>query len=238
MFDNFSVVLASPKYDGNIGAVARIMKNFGFRNLVLINPPTMGKEARAMAVHAYDIIENAVILEKFENLKDRFDFLVGTTAVIAGDGNTLRTPVKPDTLKNSLDLDAKIALVFGREDDGLLNDEIEMCDLLITIPTSIEYPTLNLAQSVCIILYEISKQEMLNKFSKRKKKLKEFDKIEKKVLLEKYDALVDSIYDHDFENNLSKKTFRQLIGRAFISGREAFTLIGLFRRAGEKKFKK
>jgi len=227
----FFVVLVKPKYQGNIGSVARLMKNFGFTNLVLVNPPKLEGEARAMAMHGRDILKGAEVLKGFKDVKGRFDFLVATSAVIAGDSNAMRSPVTPDELGNSLDLDGKVGILFGREDTGLSNDEIAACDMLVTIPASDDYPTLNLSQSVAIILYELSRasnRKGLRKFRKAKK-------IEKDILLEKFNALVDSVYREDFRRRVAKKTFKQLIGRAFISGLEATTLIGVFRRASERK---
>lgn len=234
MFGNFSVVLVEPRYEGNVGSVARVMKNFGFDNLVLVNPPVLDKEARAMSMHGRDILEKAVVLEDFSEVVDRFSFLVGSSAQVASDGNTLRTPVTPDGLGNALDSESDIALVFGREDYGLLNEELQQCDSIVYIPANTEYPTLNLAQSVGIILYELSRQPHEKDLRRSRKKFNKLNVDEKRVLLEKYDKLVDLIYDRDFENRLTKKTFRQLLGRSFLSGREASTLIGLFRRAGEQ----
>lgn len=229
----FAVVLIEPKYQGNIGSVARVMKNFGFTELVLVNPPEIGKEARAMAMHGRDILENAKILKDFDELKGEFDFLIATSAIIASDRNAMRTPVFPEELKNAAGREGRIGIVFGREDYGLLNDEISMCDMLVSIPANPEYPTLNISHSVAIILYEISGFET-NKKIAGLKKIKRADKIEKEILLKKFDELTDLAYGEGFHNRISKKTFRQIIGRAFISGREAFTLTGVFRRAGEK----
>ncbi len=230
---DFSVILLEPKYQGNIGAVARAMKNFGFKNLILINPPEIGGEARAMSMHGRDVLENATCLNSFNELKERFDFLVATTAITAGDRNALRSPILPGQLETALDLDGNIGLVFGREDYGLFNKEILMCDLLVSIPTSAEYPTLSLSHSVAIILYEISKLDKI-KIKKKERKFREANRKEKEILLEKFDDLVDTLYENDFKCRLAKKTFRTLMGRAFISGRESFTLIGVFRRANDR----
>lgn len=229
----FAVILVEPRYQGNIGSVARVMKNFGFSELVLVNPPDIGKDARAMAMHGRDILENAEILKGFDELKDKFNFLTATSAIIAGDGNAMRTPVTPEELKNALGCGGKIGIVFGREDYGLSNDEISMCDLLVSIPANPEYPTLNLSQSVAIILYEISRLEINQKITKLRK-CKRANKIEKEILLKKFDELADLVYENEFQNKISKKTFRQIVGRAFISGREAFTLAGILRRSADK----
>jgi len=230
--DNFYIVLIEPRYEGNVGGVARVMKNFGFRNLVLVNPCKLDKEARQKAMHGLDILKSAKHYKDFAELASEFDFLVGTTAKTAGDGNVLRTPVYPEELRNALDKKGKIALLFGREDYGLVNEEIDVCDMLVTIPADPDYTTLNLTQSVGIILYEMKKEQM--KLKNSRKKLTQLDADRKRVLLSYYDQVVDGILDQKFNSDLSKKTFRQLIGRAFISGREASTLIGLFRRTSER----
>ncbi len=230
---SFSVVLVEPKYEGNVGSVARVMKNFGFSELVLVNPCELGLEAKKMSSHAQDILKNAKVLEKFDDLLDEYDFLVATSAIIATDKNSLRTPIMPEKLKNSLKIKGKVALLFGREDYGLFNEEIKECDLLVNIPTSKEYSTLNIAISVAVLLYEISKLEREVKGTMQK--FENANRIEKKVLLEKFSDLVDEVYDNETQRSITKKTFRTLLGRAFISGREAASLTGVFRRAKELK---
>jgi len=231
----FHIILVEPKYQGNIGAVARVMKNFGFNNLVLVKPPELGGEARAMAMHAQDILESAKIVHDFHRLKEKFDFLIATSSVIASDKNPYRTPIFPEHLENSLRIDGDIGIVFGREDHGLLNDEIDLCDILLSIPTSKEYPALNLSHSVAIILYELSKQQKREEI-KHLKKFQETDRITKEILLKNFDKLVDILFvdKREFSRRITKKTFRQLLGRAFISSREVSTLIGFFRRANER----
>ncbi|MFH1126189.1 MAG: TrmH family RNA methyltransferase, partial [Candidatus Altiarchaeota archaeon] len=80
---DFSVVLVEPKYEGNVGSVARLMKNFGFKSLVLVKPPKLDKEARAMSMHGRDILEKAVKLKSFKQLEEKFDLLIATSSVVA-----------------------------------------------------------------------------------------------------------------------------------------------------------
>lgn len=226
-------MLVESKYEGNVGSVARVMKNFGFQQLVLVNPPKLGGEARARAMHAQDILKNARVVDSFRDMGKEFDFLAGTTSEAGADKNHLRNPVFPEELVNALDSEGEIALVFGREEYGLLNEELKACDLLVSIPASREYPTMNLAVSVAVILYEISRQRTRREYGKLKK-FQKADRIEKNVLLDKYNNLVDCVHNQDFNRRLAKKTFKQVMGRAFISGREAFNLTGVFRKATER----
>ena len=229
----FALVLVEPKYDGNIGSVARVMKNFGFGRLVLVNPPRIGKEARKNAMHALDVLLSAEKFKTLSEVKKEFDFLVATSAIVAGNRNALRIPVTPEALENAVDAEGSVGVVFGREDHGLRNEEILLCDMIVNIPSNPDYPTLNVAQSVGVILYELSRQRMRS--TRTGKKFADLSAKEKEVLLENFDSLVESLYGMDFDRMIVKKTFRQLIGRAFISGREAMTLIGLFKRARQKK---
>jgi len=232
MFDSFHIILVEPRYEGNVGGVARVMKNFGFKNLALVNPCKLDKEARQMSMHALDILKSAKRYDSFGEMTSDYDVIVGTTAKSAGDANVRRTPVYPEELANALDRKGRVSLVFGREDYGLSNEEIDACDMLVSIPANPEYSTLNLTQSVGIILYELAKQNM--KLKNKNKKFKLVDQERKRILLQYYDRLADETRETDFDKSLAKKTFRQLIGRAFISGREASTLIGLFRKSWEK----
>jgi len=228
----FHIILVEPRYDGNIGSVARVMKNFGFRNLILVKPPPIGPEGRKNSMHARDIMEKAKVVDSFDEAIEGFDVVVGTSAQFGGDANTLRTPVFPEDLSKAFDAKGKVALLFGREDYGLLNEEIERCDMLVTIPAHHEYPTLNLAQSAAILLYELSREA--NRRKLKKKKFRQMNETDKKYMLKFYDELVDEVYEHDFERKLAKRTYRSIIGRAFTSGREAKTMTGVFRHAKDK----
>ena len=209
------------------------MGNFGFNKLVLVNPPALGGEARARAMHAQGLLADACVFDSFAQIEKEYDTVVGFTAEYASDKNYLRNPVLPEDLAGSLKSKGNIALVFGREDYGLLNEELLACDMLVSIPASKDYPTLNLAVSVAIILYELSRLETRTKL-KEMKKFRQLSGVEKNVLLDKYDNLVDLVHAHDFDRRIAKKTFKQLVGRAFISGREATNLTGVFRKASEK----
>lgn len=232
MQDRFTVLLIEPKYDGNVGSIARVMANFGFENLAMVNPCEIGADGRKKSMHARYLMESAKVYESFDQAAADFDFLVGTSAQTASDSSKVRFPVFVDELDKSLDTEGRIALVFGREDTGLVNEEIMKCDVLTTIPAHHKYPTLNLAQSVGIVLYELSR--LHNKNKSNLKKFRKLSKIEKDTLFRFYDTLVDKIYDRKFENSLAKKTFKNVISRSFISGRESKTLTGLVRKAGER----
>ncbi len=157
--DNIHFILVEPKEAGNIGASARAMKNMGFKNLELVKPKNvLTDEARWMACNAVELLEKAVIYKSFEDaIKDK-NIIIGTTRRL-GKRRGLILPLK-DSIKKIIPAARKnkIALLFGREDKGLLNNEVEACGLLITIPTSPSQPSLNLAQSVMLVAYELTQK--------------------------------------------------------------------------------
>ena len=97
---NLYVVLVEPEQAGNIGFVARVMKNFGFKNLVLVNPRTRPDaiEAKIFASHAVDVLESALVVDSLSSLSSKLDFMIGTTSKVGGDYNVLRVPITPREL--------------------------------------------------------------------------------------------------------------------------------------------
>ena len=150
-------VLVRPVYLGNIGAFARLLKNFGFRKLRCVDAPKNYKdaEARKMAVGAFDILKSS---ETFTTLKDAVadvSFVVGTTAGQQRSQSLLTLTQALEKVRASSG--NKIAIVFGDERNGLSNEEITLCHILTCIETDKQFPSLNVAQAACVIAYELSK---------------------------------------------------------------------------------
>lgn len=158
--DNVYFVLVEPRESGNIGASARALKNMGFRHLCLVRPPSeMTDEARWLAHNALDILASAQVFESLsEAIRDK-SIVVGTTRR-TGKHRGLIIPVEQGLVRLSeLACNNKVAVLFGREDKGLLNEEVAECGFLLKIPTSKVHRSLNLAQAVLIIAYELLKTE-------------------------------------------------------------------------------
>jgi TrmH family RNA methyltransferase len=154
----FDIVLIEPLYEGNIGSTARAMKNFGFNRLVLVNPCKIGDHARLSASHAKDILRNAEYLS-LDEVYDRSALTIATTGELNKSVcKSMRMPYySPKELREMVgDIDGKVAILFGRENWGLNNDEVRRCDVICTIPTSQEYPILNLSHAVCVVCYELA----------------------------------------------------------------------------------
>jgi len=153
---NIRIVLVRPRGGANVGAVARAMKNMGLRDLALVRP-AMVKQfwSRAMAVHADDVLGQA---RRHAGLADAVadcGLVVGTTCR----GGLYRRTAEPPRAMAPRILAAaesnRVALVFGPEDHGLSNADLKLCQQLITIPTSPDYTSLNLAQAVLVCAYEL-----------------------------------------------------------------------------------
>ena len=223
------IVFIEPESPGNIGFMARTMKNFGLTNLNLINPCDMNEETYFHAMHAGDVIRDSHTYNSLSELIDaeNIDFTVGTTGVPGGSYNIPRIAVTPENLAESIrKVDGKIAILFGREGNGLSNKEIELCDLVLSIPTHESYPIMNVTHAAAIIFYEIFKHE--KEFLVED--LPEASKIEKDRLIYSMDNIIDELGYPSHKSKNASTVFRRILGRSFITGREAHTLNGVLRR--------
>lgn len=223
-----SVILVKPLYEGNVGSAARVMANFGFKNLILVKPCKLGKRAEYMAVHAQGILEKAKKCKDFESAIRNFDLVIGTTAERAtSDDYFLRLTISPGELRKKLEkAKGKIALVFGPEDTGLTNEELERCDIGVTILTSAEYKSINLSHAVAIVLYELAKSKQ------ERRELRLASKLEKDLLLKYFSEITEKMdYPQPMERRVVLKSMiSKLIGRSLITGREANSLLGVLRK--------
>ena len=229
-----SVVLVEPQTPGNIGSVARVMKNFGFANLVLVNPKCnhLADEARWMSKHALPILKRAVVVKRFGDLK--FDTLVATTAALGRDYNVARLPLTPEQLGSKFYeiKKAKSAIVFGRDYTGLRNSELLKCYFVVSIPASVKYGSMNISHAAAIVLYELSKKSEIKKiggFVPASEK-------EKEVIMQLIGGLLKRMpFNFDSKRETQKKIWKRLIGKAMLGRREAFAVIGFLKKAGRIK---
>ncbi|ESA36759.1 rna group 1 [Leptolyngbya sp. Heron Island J] len=150
------IVLVEPAGPLNIGSAARVMKNFGLSQLMLVNPQCdpYSDDARQMAVHAYDLIESSQIVATLP------EALVGCQRAIATTARSrdLQTPLESPEVALPWVLESSpTAVIFGPEDRGLNNDEMLQAQRFIKIPTRPPYESLNLAQAVAICCYELAR---------------------------------------------------------------------------------
>src|ERR1700722_7453097 len=226
----FAFVLYRPQSAGNIGAVARALKNMGFDDLRLVGRgPLNDREAVKMAVHADDLLANATVYPSLAEALADCSLAVGTTSRRGG-YRSRATPLRPA----AAELDAlaganKIAIVFGREDRGLTNRELKLCNRLITIPTAPEYPSLNLAQAVVVVAYELM---MAITAPPTQAAPREFvsASISDAMLARMADALVSIGFLSDDNPDHIMFALREIFGRSGLTPREVEILNGMARQ--------
>ncbi|MGB6364167.1 MAG: TrmJ/YjtD family RNA methyltransferase, partial [Thermoanaerobaculia bacterium] len=152
-----TIVLVRPQEEGNIGAAARAMANMGLERLILVQPVAgIGRTARAFAVGAQDVLDNAEVAPSLDAALGPYRFVVGTTSTRSRQLDVpLASPREfPVRLRENPPA-TPTALVFGPEASGLNNDELSLCGLLVTVPCASRQPTLNLGQAVLVLAYEL-----------------------------------------------------------------------------------
>lgn len=154
--ENICIVLVGTLYGGNVGSVCRAMSNMGISDLRLVAPSSnvSWEEAERMACHATELLNSRKIYTDFDDAVADCAAVIGTTARHGLYRQHALTPKEQVKNISTISDNGKVAIVFGREDKGLLNDEVSKCTHLIQIPTDTEYSSLNLSQAVMVICYE------------------------------------------------------------------------------------
>ena len=155
LLKNIRIVMVNTSHPGNIGAAARAMKNMGLDKLYLVEPkdyPSL--EAIRRSVGAIDILDNAVVVKDLNQAISGCVWVAGTSARL----RTVEWPIlEPrDYVQKALEYidQGEIAIVFGRENSGLSNEEMDKCNVLLHIPTNPDFSSLNIAAAVQIVCYE------------------------------------------------------------------------------------
>ncbi len=156
--DSISIILVRPKFPENIGSVARAMKNMGLNRLIVVNGCSpLHANAYKLASGAEDILERA---EEFFSLGEAISEMGVVVGFTTREGRDRRPDLTPEALSKKLiplSKKNKIGLAFGSEKEGLTNDDLSLCHLCARIPCEDSFPSLNLAQAVMIVCYELFK---------------------------------------------------------------------------------
>ena len=238
LLGSVKVVLVGTTHPGNIGATARAMKNMGILNLVLVTPKEFPSDvATYRSKAAKDVLEKAEVFDDLESAVSDCELVIGTSAR----GRTVPWPIlnpkKAAEEVSNAALYNNVAIVFGREDRGLTNEELGLCNLHVHIPTDPEYSSLNVAQAVQILVYEI-RVALLDNEEERDYwdvQLANNEQIER--LIDHMDELMQEVefYDVDNPRKLLIRV-RRFFKRSKIDVMEANIFRGLFSTI-QKKFK-
>ncbi len=212
-----AVIFVEPESPGNIGSLARAMKNFGLTELYLAGGAEPDDETRMMAMHAFDVVEKSGRIT-LEEARLKFSQLVATTAQVGSDYNVNRSWITPDDIT----LSENSAIVLGRESKGLTNEEIALCDVVVTIPTHKGYPTLNVTHAAAILFYELFKRESSLKVADPAL-IRRIEKI--------YGELLPLVDIPEEKRATHEAIFHRILGRSVPTAREASGLIGVLKRA-------
>ena len=228
--DHYAFVLVSPKSSGNVGAAARALKNMGFGDLRLVAPRDYDpRTAAAMAVHADDVLARARIFPDLISALADCTLSVGTTCR----GGPYRSATRalrdcaPDLI--AAGVANRVAMVFGPEDFGLNNLEIAQCQRLVTIATAPDYPSLNLAQAVMVVAYELMNAAGAARLPIEAEEFAPAGAIEE-MHRRMADALVAIGFLPDDNPDHLMLTLRAMFGRSGIRLRELDILNGLARQ--------
>ena len=243
---DLTFVLVDAAREENVGATARAIKTMGFSKLAFVRGCNhLGDMAQAVAHASIDILRNAELFDTTAPIFERFDFVIGTTA---DERDFKRQPSTPEQLLKHLNsetggLVGRGAILFGSEDRGLANEDLERCDLLATIAMAQPYPAINLGQSAMIFAYE------LGKVMQHDSNIKQYEQTspgpsEFRILRSKVECLLSAIElptDHkaygrlqDFVARLSREDGRlvhYLLGKI---DRQLKSPLGLSRHAGDQ----
>lgn len=225
-------VLCSPLYSGNIGAAARALKNCGFAALRLVNPPAIDAEARRMAANSLDVLRKA---KTFDSLADA----VADASLVVGFSARGRRSQRPIRLLHEAAADlvaraktGRVALVFGREDRGLTNDELALCSLQVRIDSAKSRGVFNLAQAVLLAAYEL--RGTRRPAATRAKRVAGIPSGATEHLIARFDALLASIgYAELADRGLQARIVaraRALVQRAGLDASDHAMLLGILRR--------
>lgn len=159
-------IIVSPKYQINIGYIARISKNFGMNEIIFIAPraKVLGKKAIMYSKHGRELLESARCFDSLKEIEGSFDLLIGSTGIAERGRIDIRRPLSPTEVLERIERMGKeglrIGLVIGRDDTGLSADELDLCDIVVNIRADPKYPVLNISHALGIMLYELTKKEL------------------------------------------------------------------------------
>lgn len=225
------IILVEPAGPLNVGSIARVMKNFALKELVLVNPQCdyLGEEALIMAVHAKEVLESAVSVATLPQALKGCKRAIATTARHRDFDSPLEIP--REVLPWLLEAQGQpAALIFGREDRGLSNEELNYAQRFMRIPTDAGYASLNLASAVAISCYELAQtQQNTVKTLASNQEIAPLEVVE--AYYEQLESLLLSIeylYPHTAASRMEK--FRQLYNRAQLKTQEVAMLRGILRQ--------
>ncbi|MBW1807016.1 MAG: RNA methyltransferase [Deltaproteobacteria bacterium] len=229
---NVDFILVEPVEAGNVGSAARALKNMGFDSLTLVNPQFVDlREARKMAVHAKDLLESARQSATLEEAIQPAAWVVGLSCRLRVHQER-KIPYGPKKFiaeLSRLPAGARAALVFGPEPTGLTNAHLGLCQEILTLPTAADYPSMNLAQAVMLVAWEIRRAQLDSDFCSISRETTTAGELE--GLINHLKQTLANIDYLDPQNpELILNDLRKVLSRAEMDPRELRMIRGIFHR--------
>ncbi len=218
-----SIIVVEPKNAGNIGAIARLMNNFSADSLILVRPKCnhLSKESYDRATHGKRYLDEAQVVQEIPYIQ--FDQVIATSARTSGPNNPERQPI----LLHEFELKTKnSAILLGREDSGLTNEEVSKADILIHIPVPSNEPSLNISHALAVILYEWNKKQFHTENLAGRP--------EKEALLSRIEGYINLLELPRKEQKITHRlVFSKIINQSPLTSIDVRTLHSFFKEIGE-----
>jgi tRNA (cytidine32/uridine32-2'-O)-methyltransferase len=226
MLDNIRIVLVNPSHPGNIGAAARAMKTMGLKHLYLVAPKSFPNvNATAMAAGADDILAKATVVSTLAQALQGTKIAFGTSARERALALVTHNPKEAASIITRENKANNIAVVFGRENNGLTNEELGMCNYHIHIASNPDFSSLNIAQAVQLIAYEIKEAgSAINTTFSSKEELATNEEIQNF-----YEHLKQALVSIKFLNSGNEKRIMAKLKRLFNRAKLEETEVGILR---------
>lgn len=229
---NITIVLVEPQGPINVGAVCRLMMNFGIQDLRLVSPCEAYRslDARRMALKAESILNNAAVYVSLADALADCHLSFGTTRRFGKYREDFLSPESAAAQALQQPPGSRVAFVFGREDRGLHTSELDLCHSFVTIPTDAGYPSMNLSHAVALFLYELRKQALGADDSADQRPLPAQAGDIERMFQHMRETLLGSDFLDPQNPDHILRAFRRLLGRSGLSDREVRILQGLWSR--------
>ncbi len=234
--ERITLLLVTPETGGNVGSVARLMKHFGFTNLIILNPKCeIDHTTDGFAMHGKDVLDTARVVKvapeqqlvSYKDILKEFDLVIGTTGKGEHYANLKRAPVYLEDLQlPELGPEQKVCFVFGRESSGLSNEEISQVDFVVRIRTGPEYTSLNLSHAAALILYHL----FLKLEGEDRPNVLMATREQKDRLDETIRHLIVQVKVRTFPRERVLRAFQNVLNRAYLSQQEFRWIYGLLHR--------
>lgn len=225
-----TLLLYQTENSENLGSIARAASNFNFRDIRLIDPKCeISQKSRWLAKHGLPTLESMKVVDA--SVLEEFDVLVATQGRNSTAYNLVRAPITPRELAgriSEVDEETRIGILFGPEGEGLSKEMISKADIVLSIPTSRDNPSMNLAQSITVLLYELSL--LRGRENNITLPYRPMNRQEHDALLRLIDEVLERM---EFKTEAQKETqrlvWRRMVGRSFLTKRECFALMGFLK---------